>query len=245
MLKFICWKWKCKDKSLGERVPYTHIHVNILFNMLKRHIKIPFELFCITDDETNINVDIKIISINKYFNDFKQYGMCWRRLKAFSPEMKKIIGKKFTSIDLDCVILKDITSLFNNKNDFMIWEKENMYCGSLWMMKSGKRKEIWENFSKKDLFQCINNRKHYGKWLHKGAYSRGFKFTSDQSYISYMLYPNEKSWTKKDGIYNFDTQIYNKNVNMDDVKIVFFNGKRDPSMTNLQIKYPWIKQNWR
>lgn len=236
MLKIVCWKWEPLDDSFRKKGTYTSKHVNILYNMVSRHLHIPFEMVCITDNPEGINENIRIV---KLWNDFRGYGMCWTRLKAFSPEMKEIIGEKFVSIDLDCVILKDITPLFNNNNDFMMWEKERMYCGSLWMLKSGARSEVWRKFSRRDLF------KKGEKWLHRRAYKRGFKTTSDQSFISFMLYNKEKSWTKKDGVYNFDTEIYKKQVNMNNVRIVFFNGKKDPSDKHIQEQYPWIKENWR
>lgn len=243
-LKVVCWKWhKHNPDKLNE---YTAEHVNRFASMIRRNLFMPYELVCITDDPEGIDVDIRIIPI---WDDLAQYDMCFRRLRAFSSEMKDIIGPRFVSMDLDCVILNDITSLFDNSNEFMIWKSETKgapYCGSMWMMNAGSREFVWKKFREKDLIQVDKN---FGRqWINKHAYNSGWKVGSDQSWLNYELYTDEKVWTKEDGVYNFRNHIYKKYRTMPDMsraKIVFFNGKHDPSDAELQKEYPWIKENWR
>ena len=116
-ISFVCWKWKpFIDGKKG--ISFTSQHVNILFAMLRRHMRDPFELVCITDNADDIHPKIRIVPL---WNDLKETPGCFRRLKIFSPEMKQIIGPRIVSIDLDCVIVNDITSLFQRDEDFVIW----------------------------------------------------------------------------------------------------------------------------
>ena len=114
-------------------------------------------------------------------------------------------------------------------------------------MNAGVRPQVWEKFNFAD----------YPK-NQKGRYSGG----TDQKHINRILYPGENIWTQKDGIYSFtnDIAIYDKpkiyyhrkrKVCGGDGKIpkrariIFFNGKFDPSQKELQERYPWIKENWQ
>ena len=49
----VCVKWGNK---------YPSIYANVLHSMIKRHITVPFEFHCITDDVNGLDVDIKTIA---------------------------------------------------------------------------------------------------------------------------------------------------------------------------------------
>ena len=259
-LNIVTWKWKQPpNPPRNKRKPceFSARHVNTLYNMVSRHLHIPFNFICITDNPEGIAPDIKVIPIWK---DYLNIHGCYVRLKAFSSEMKDILGPKFVSFDLDCVITNDITPLLNVDEDFMIWEdferRKTPYCGSLWMHKPGTRPDVWEDFN-------INKSP-------KEAYNAGFITGTDQAYLSHKFYPDARTWTKEDGIYNFKVHIMKKSIYKyigkrdirskkrkkelieinngklpEDARIVFFNGTNvDPSLPVLQEKYPWIKEHW-
>ena len=100
-------------------------------------------------------------------------------------------------------------------------------------METGARERVWEEF-----------------FLHpeqsiRQAREKGFIGT-DQAVVSSMLYPREATWTISDGIYNFNTQIRaNGKALPGNARLVFFNGKYDPSQPNLQARYRWIKELWK
>ncbi len=256
MLNIVTWKWKQPpNPPRNKRKPceFSAKHVNTLYNMVSRHLHIPFNFICITDDPEGINPDIKIIPIWK---DYLDVHGCYVRLKAFSDEAKHFLGSKFVSFDLDCVITNNITPLLDRDEDFMIWEdrekRRTPYCGSLWMHKPGTHTHIWNNF---DINQSM-----------KKTREAGFVTGTDQAYLSYKFYSNVATWTKEDGIYNFKIHIMKKQVYRrtrrdvrykkefvelhdgqlpEDARIVFFNGTNvDPSLPSLQEKYPWIKEHW-
>ncbi len=244
MIQVVCWKWQKEKESFRYRETYTSDHVNAFAKMVRKHLSCPHEIVCITDNSDGIDSSVRIVPI---WDDLKEYGMCYRRLKLFSKEMKEVIGNRFVSMDLDCVITGDITELFDNDYDFMMWQprtKNTPYCGSMFMMKAGVRDFVWEEFNEKDLV-WLNDRGGWvagkaNRWAHKKAYDAGYIVGSDQAYISYKLYPKEKVWTKKDGVYNFN----NIDELPEDAKIVFFPGKHDPTHENLYPENMWITEHY-
>lgn len=102
MIRIVCWKWN----PLGpkwNRAKYTADHVNRFASMVNRHLSMPHEIVCITDDPAGI--DRSAVRIVPMWDDVREFGMCWTRLKVFKPEMADLIGPRFVSIDLDCVIV--------------------------------------------------------------------------------------------------------------------------------------------
>lgn len=255
-LTVLCWKWN-NGPHPKKGFIFGAYHVNVLYAMIKRNLHISFEMACITDNAKGINPEIRIIPL---WNDLKRKGGCFIRLKAFAADAEKFLGtKKFVSIDLDAVIIDDITSLFVLDEAFIIWGEDWRklpYCGALWMLKCGTRPHVWDRFNPDDYQPNV-----------RGNYSKG----SDQQHINKILYPGEVTWTTKDGIYNFATDIkdYGKNTKIErdhfmrvhcrpgfkkikgsdgtlpkNAKIIFFNGRHDPSDPKLQEKYIWITDYW-
>lgn len=252
-LKIVCWKWENVVEEFRNREVYTAEHVNKFARMVSRNLSIPHEIVCITDSPEGIDSSVRIVPI---WDDFKYYGMCYRRLRVFSEKMKDIIGPRFVSMDLDCVIVKDITSLFVHNADFKIWHSENKgapYCGSMFMMDAGARKSIWENFKMDDLIWLEGVGGWGGikskRWAHKTAYDAGFTIGSDQAWISYNLYPKEHTWGKADGVFNFKKDLYKKYRSQYHVlkkaKIIFFPGEHDPSHKELYKEHPWIPELYK
>lgn len=233
MLQVVCWKW---DDGLHpkKQLKFTHEHVNRLKNMVKRNLKIPHQFVCITDDPAGIDPDIKVIPL---WDDYRELGGCYVRLKAFSDEMKNVIGEYFLSLDLDCVITGDITQLvmplLTGDVDFKIWgdtHPRTPYNGSMWMMKAGARKEVWNQFTP----SCVN----LGR-------SKGYVGT-DQAWIGYCLGENEARWHIGDGVYSHRIHFKKQRVvdKPDDCKIVFFHGAGDPSQMGIRRMYPWVAEHW-
>jgi hypothetical protein len=249
-IKIVCWKWKPVKEAFRQREIFTAEHVNRFASMIDRNYQKPYEIICFTDDPQGIDGSIRTEPV---WDDFKHYGSCFRRLRAFSSEMIDVVGETFVSMDLDVVILDDITSLLAEQPDFKAWmpgTNATPYCGSMWMHRPGTRPQVWNDFYAKDLIwlgPASKGKKN--RWTHRKAYKAGFTVGSDQAWISYKLYPHEPAWSKRDGIFNFRTDFYcqcrSKDKNLNRAKIVFFPGPFDPSHKKLQREYPWIAENWR
>lgn len=256
MISIVCWKWKPENKAKHEqkRQKFSIRHINILRAMVERNLTLDHQFVCVSQKWKGLHSSIKWVSVDEYFSEYKELGGCYRRLKAFHQETaERHFGEgKFVSIDLDCVITDKIDSIIWFREDFRIWGDEyrrfTPYCGSLWGMIPGARqKQVWEPF-RKDPERCIKEASVY-----QGT---------DQAHISAKLYPNESTWGVKDGIYNFNTQVRRKNSAVfrreDQViteqgrtgelprgaRIVFFNGKFDPSQEQLWKHHQWIRDFW-
>ena len=225
-LNFICWLWTPLKGVITTKKPYSYTYkdVNNLYIMLKRFYKKPFKLLCITDNPEGISKDIKIIPL---WDELRSKGGCFTRIVVFKNGMDKVFGERFVSIDLDCVIVDDITSLFDRKEDFVIWASgnpKNPYCGSLWMLKANSRVQVYNNFKANE-------------WVPngKGRFPKG----TDQAQIAKVL-PKASTWSEEDGIYNYryyrDKQIPNN------ARIIFFNGNFHPRQAYIQKKHEVVRK---
>jgi len=252
MISIVCWKW---DNGIHPKkhIRFTTEHVNVLRASVERHYPKPHRFICVTDNRIGLHSSIEYINIDDHFSLFKEHGGCYRRLQAFDHLTgMTLFGNRFISLDLDVVVTGNLTAIFDFQDDFKIWEdsihRRTPYCGSLWGMKAGARVNVWSDFLQ-NPDRCIHRAKE-----------KDFVGT-DQAHISACLWPNEKTWTIADGIYNFNTsvrvrttsatrrgkeiEIKTKGIGLPvDAKLVFFNGKYDPSHIELQRKHPWIRDHW-
>ena len=233
MLTIACWKWK---PSRNYRSTFGPEAVNTLAKMVARHYKHPHRVVCVTDDPDGIDSSIGIVPLwSDHADLINPHGAhqpsCYRRLKAFSSEAREWFGDRFVSVDLDCVITGDMSPLWNRPEDFVIWGSgtdKRVWCnGSMWMMKTGARKHVWENFNAKTS---------------PAAAKRAGFFGSDQAIVAHMLGRKEAMWTKDDGVYSFRVHLNNGSIPPPpDMKICFFHGRWDP-WTKLEI--PWVQEAW-
>ena len=229
----VCWKWNPVKgvPNTKKKALYTSVHVNALFQMLQKNITLPFRLICITDDSDGLQKGIEAVPL---WDDFRHLGACFTRLVCFKKGFD-LFGPRFMSIDLDCVITGNIDHLLKMKEDFLIWAPDENdlsrrsvdYCGSLFIMDSGERSRVYDEFNP-DL--CRVNR--------HGRYSGG----SDQKQISKFI-QDVTILGQKDGIYNFLPDVGPLNGTLPpDCRIVFFNGLYMPDDPEIKSSFPWVSQ---
>jgi hypothetical protein len=235
VLTFLCWKWKPIGHYRSEFGPES---VHVLKRMVERHYHAPHRFVCITDDAKGLD-GIETFPLWKDHAEIPNPSgshnpSCYRRLKVFAPEAREWFGERIVSIDLDTVIVADITSLFERPEDFVIWgesdfPKTQWYNGSLWMLRLGTRTKVWTKF----------NPRHSPRIARKAG-ARG----SDQGWFSYILGPNEATWGRTDGVYSYRKHIAPKGNDLPpDAKIVAFHGRVDPwSYQGMQI--PFVQEHY-
>ena len=223
--------------------------------MLSRFLSRSFELVCVTDDWKGLDSVIRVVNINRHFALYAEMGGCYRRLRAFDLSVAvALFGKRFVSIDLDVVITGSLDDLLEWE-DFRIWQDTYRrfcpYCGSLFAMRAGARQWLWD-FWQEDPIKAARVANEVDRYV-----------GTDQAYISSCLYPGAEVWTSEDGLYNFNTQVRRCAAGVvrrrgkfteipgrdgtlpEGAKLVFFNGKYDPSQPELQAQYEWIGDLWR
>jgi len=132
----VCMKW---GTFYGAR------DVNRLYQMLRAHMSRPFRLVCFTDDGNGIAPEIEIHPLPPFssahlqtMGAYRKKTLCRADLAPFAP------GERFLFLDLDVVIMDDLTALFEfaPEKDFVIirnWTRGDGRIGnsSVTMMRVG------------------------------------------------------------------------------------------------------------
>ena len=233
-LTVCCWKWRPVP---GYHSSFSADTVNTLRSMVDRHYRKPHDFVCITDDPTGIDADVRVVPV---WDDFSSLvgpnGVnCYRRLRAFSAEAADIIGPRFVSLDLDCVLTDNVTPLWDRPEDFVIWgdtARKTPYNGSMWLLRAGSRKAVWDTFDPQTSPAAARALGYIG---------------SDQAWIGACLGPDEPKWSTKDGVYSWRIHVKNqfKGSLPGDARIVIFHGREDPWSPDIQAAHPWVAQHYR
>jgi len=235
MMDFVTFKWR---PAPGYRSKFEAATVNTLYSMLGRNYHAPFRLTCVTDDTKGISSEVRTVDL---WDDWSRlpsphganYPSCYRRLKLFSDEAAEIIGPRFVCMDLDLVILGDVTAMFAEDVDFRIWgdtAKGTPYNGSLWMLRAGARRQVWDEF---DPVESPRKSLAFGY------------IGSDQGWIGACLGPNERKWSTRDGVYSFRNHIQRNRYQLPaNARVVIFHGAVDPWGEHAQ-RLSWVRKHYR
>lgn len=231
----VCWLWR---PHRTYRSQFGALHVNVLRRMVARHYPHPHRFICVTDMPRGLEPGIEIVSgLNDFAEIPSPHGAhnpsCYRRLRAFHPAAVKWFGKRFVTLDLDTVIVDDVTPLWDRPEDFVIWgetDPRSFYNGSMQLHTAGARSQVWTDFNP---YRSPMESKRAGR------------FGSDQGHISHVLGKGEATWTTADGVYSFRVHLKRRpDLLPPNARIVMFHGGTDPWMPRAQ-QLPWVREHWR
>jgi hypothetical protein len=235
-LTVVCWRWQPME---GYRSTFGPETVNVLRRMVARHYPHPHRFVCVTDDVEGLDPAIDIVPLWNDYADLPSPAggknpSCYRRLRAFAPDIGDVFGPRFVSLDLDCVIVGDLTPLWDRPEDFVIWGDTNpstFYNGSMFLMTAGARARVWTEFNPARSPQLAKAAGHFG---------------SDQGWISYCLGPHEAKWSRADGVYSYRNDLApNGASNLPaDARITLWHGSVDPWTPNGQ-RLGWVREHYR
>ena len=136
MLTCLCWKW-------GPL--FSADYVNRLQSMLARHLHIPHELVCVTDDQNGINPSIHCEPLTQ----FTDTPRCRRRMLQYSEAFVSRFGSRILSIDLDVVIVDDLTPAVDRPEPVVCWcvGYACVYSGSFVLYDAGALDGLWRLFA--------------------------------------------------------------------------------------------------
>jgi hypothetical protein len=209
MKTFVTWLWD------GWRNIYTPEHVYRMRDMLNQYAA-PHRFVCVTDQPERFQ-GIETIPIWKEHTQpirKKYMPNCYRRLFLFSNKAKSIFGESVVSIDLDAIIVSNISHLFDDQPFRILKGFCNPYNGSLWQVRPGTYTEVWDTFDERVIKRASrqiskDGKRHYG---------------SDQSVMAYRI-PSAPTWGPEDGIYQY---LHIGRDMPKDAKILFFAGNKKP-----------------
>lgn len=237
-LSVVCFKWSPFEDQVfsipsQEIIQYTSEHVNTLYSMVSRHLHMPFEMVCVTDDPTGIHPDIRIVPL---WDKFRKLGGCYNRLYTFSRDMESILGPRFICLDMDLVLVADITPLLQRDEDFVFYKMRGpqglRLNGGMFMMNAGAREFVWTDFESNPADAIAQSEYIVG---------------TDQAWMQHRLGLEEPCWTLEDGIYDMRMDFLEtgmKDIPMD-ARIIMWPGPRDPSHQEWREAYPWIESNYK
>jgi len=234
-LTVVCWKWRAKP---GYRSTFGPETVNTLQRMVARHYAAPHTFVCVTEDPAGLDPSIRIVpawddfaAVPSPHGDHKP--SCYRRLRAFAPDIGAVLGPRFVSLDLDCVIVGNMRPVWDRPESFVIWGDTNrrtLFNGSMVLMTAGARPQVWETFDPERSPVAARAAGNFG---------------SDQAWISHCLGPGEKRWTQADGVYSFRNDIQRLGGRLPaNARVVFFHGPQDPWDAEMG-RIAWIRQHYR
>jgi hypothetical protein len=212
---FVTWKW---TPPPGYRSSFSAAAVNVLRRMIARHYPAPHRFLYFTDLPSPSG---------------PRKPSCYRRLRAFAPDIGQVFGRRFVSLDLDTVITGDLRPVVDRPEDFVIWGDTNprtFYNGGLVLMNAGARPQVWTTFNPATSPRASALAGHHG---------------SDQGWISHCLGPHECKWTREDGIYSFRLEVRHTRRLPANARVISFHGEYDPWTADVQSQHPWIREHYR
>ncbi len=243
MITFVSWRWTPTRKYRSTFAPET---VYALRDAIAKHYAKPHRFVCVTDKPNELP-GIETIPL---WDDWAHvsssighsYPSCYRRLKLFAPDAGETFGERVVSIDLDTVIVKDITPIFDRTEDFVIWGESDFphttpCCGSLWMLKTGTRPQVWTEFRGERSRDEARKARCMG---------------SDQGWIAYILQGRkpapgnwkEATWTRDHGVYSYRKHIKKLGGHLPkEAKLIAFHGKVDQWSQEAQC-LQWVRDNY-
>jgi hypothetical protein len=227
MLTVLSWLW---SQPQG-RATYTAENVWVWADMVARNLSMRHRLACVTT-ETDLPPNVERIDPPGEFEDIiPKWGPrkpnCFRRLVMFRRDAAKTFGRRFVSMDLDCIIGGPLDPLFDRSEDLVLFEgtaPDRPYNGSMMLIRAGCRPQLYDDFDQ------------------AGADDSGEAFHgSDQAWLAHKLGWGEATWGEADNVWHLDR--YLRNCRKVRPTVLFFPGKRKP--WDLAKIFPFMRENYR
>lgn len=238
-LKVVTFKYKPGrgshvQKAQPQRIRFTADHVNRLRAMVRRNLKLDHEFICITDDPEGLDEFVKVVPM---WADHRDRERNYKRLKLLSTEMRDLIGERILHLDLDTVIMGDITDLVDTDAHAKIWSVPSAgrhgYAlnPSMMLFDAGALDHIWRAFDADP--EAMAAKVRLAGWT-----------GTDQSIISAMG-SDLPTWTRDDGLLSYRDHVEPRpdKTPPDGALMVGFYGPYN--VEQLARKPNWIWQHWR
>lgn len=200
--------------------PYSAEYVNILFNMIDRHLSIPHKNICFTNIPDGIRDGIEIRPLHTEW-------MLGNLKKAIQFDPDNNFQGKVLSFDLDNVIIGSLDMFAEFNDEFMIQEaisakRKGLCAGNFMAFHGGYGKDLWEE---------LNN--NYDKYAEETNGSERFLFD--------RLIKKMKFWPKN-YIVSYKKSVKPGKVrDFSNVRILFFHGAPKPHEVHTKL----IINNWK
>jgi len=137
----LCMKWGSK---------YGPEYVNRLYAMVARHLRGPFKFVCLTDRSEGIRAEVQCLPIPELKLPAGIPERGWTKLTTFEADLHGLRGTALF-LDLDVVIVDDITPFFEVPGEFLIihdWKRPWRITGnsSVYRFELGAHADVLAKF---------------------------------------------------------------------------------------------------
>jgi hypothetical protein len=183
--------------------------------MCSRHLP-PHRFVCIADRDVP-GVETLPISTRAL-----RWGKRYPKLQVWRDDMP--LGARVLLLDLDCVILGDLSPLLDREDDVVLWRDPSSrrdavrYNTSMVLLRVGSHPEVWDDFSP-------------GRGRRRGP-------GTDQAWVREALGPDMPTWDAGDGVLSYKSHC---RPNLPgNARVVFFHGNPKPWALD-----GWVKEHYR
>lgn len=231
MISVVCWSW-------GKRFAPTY--VNNLRSMLERHLHLPHRLHCVTNEPGGIDARVRIVPAPPTLpGDMR----CRRRLWHFARERIAEFGDRILAVDLDLVVLDDITSLIDRAEPIVCWRVgyANVFTGAFVLFDVGALDGLWRAYKASPVAFPA---------------STGERNASETAMLTHWIRDHHihvAEWTERDGLVMWFGDGYEDREHHGigpsnptppkGTKLVMLGGM-DKYLLD-ERRYAWIRENWR
>ena len=226
MITVVCFLWTNRDP--GERpgfVAYGPRHVNTLRSMLSRHLHTEHRLVCVTDTPDGIHPDVTVVPLDPALCGDGEHGVArFPKIALWRSDAATLFGgNRLLYMDLDVVVVDDVTPLVNRGEPLVFTEhtmrRGGRYATPMVLLDAGVAPWIYD--------------------LHLEHPDPLTVATGDQAWAAKHLPSGLPVWTPADGVFMFD-KTRDREGPPAGSRVVLFSSNRDPS-TRWE---PWVKEAW-
>jgi hypothetical protein len=162
----LCMKW-------GQK--YGPEYVNRLYGMVARHLHGDFRFICLTDNSMGVRPEVECMPLPTLpLAPGAERG--WNKLASFQADLSGLRGTALF-LDLDVVIVDDITPFFEHPGEFLIikdWKRPWRVTGnsSVYRFRLGAHADVLQEFldHQSDVRKAYRNEQEY---LSRAMHERG------------------------------------------------------------------------
>jgi hypothetical protein len=233
----LCMKWGTK---------YGAEYVNRLYGMVARHLRGPFRFVCLTDNSMGVRPEVECMPLPS-LNLAPGAERGWNKLTTFKSDLHGLRGTALF-LDLDVVIVSDITPFFETPGEFLIikdWKRPWRITGnsSVYRFTIGAHADVLQYFieNQKAVRDTYRNEQEY--------LSRAMK---ERGRLSYWPGDWCRSY-KYHCITRWPTNFWRTPIIPDGARILIFHGEVNPpdalaGRRNRRFRYvkpaPWVADHW-
>lgn len=139
-MNVVTWKW---GTVFGPE------YVNRLQSMIERHLHVPHEFICVTDNATGLSSKVRVVQ-PLWQQGPASSAHCWQRLRMYDARSAEHFGDRFLTIDLDVIVVDDITPLITRSEPLVCWRVgyAGVYAGGIVLQNAGELDGLWQTYSK-------------------------------------------------------------------------------------------------